>query len=490
MALLKQSTAYTRSFKMISSSDHFSLKTGAAPVVNLSKAGAAFGAAGGTVTEIANGWYKIALSTTDTNTLGDLAYYITGTGADDTDFCDQISSVIESDLATPTNITAGTITTVTNLTNLPTIPANWLTAAGTAADFGTEVAAAVWQDAVAGDFTVASSIGKALYVTNIAPGGSGGHMISGSNAGTTTLGALTVTGITTLTGNVVLSDGLTVSAPSTLNRAGVTVTGNGTGAAMSLAAGATGKGIAITTTAGDGLSILPNAGHAIVATGNGTSKHGMLITGGTAGTSDGASFVAGTGGVDLRAAITGNVTGNLSGSVGSVTGLIAANLDVAVSTRMATYTQPTGFLAATFPATVASTTNITAGTITTTTNLTNLPTIPANWLTAAGMAADASLEIADAVWDEAIAGHLSAGSTGAALNAAGSAGDPWITALPGAYAAGSAGFIVGTNLDAQVSTRLASADVSVSGGVISADIRKVNGTTVNGSGTAGTPWGP
>lgn len=38
-----------------------------------------------------------------------------------------------------TNI--GTIATVTNLTNLPTIPANWLTAAGTAADFTTEVVA-------------------------------------------------------------------------------------------------------------------------------------------------------------------------------------------------------------------------------------------------------------------------------------------------------------------------------------------------------------
>lgn len=38
----------------------------------------------------------------------------------------------------------------------------------------------------------------------------------------------------------------------------------------------------------------------------------------------------------------------------------ATNLDATVSGRMATYTQPTGFLAATFPATVASTTNITA----------------------------------------------------------------------------------------------------------------------------------
>lgn len=51
-----------------------------------------------------------------------------------------------------------------------------------------------------------------------------------------------------------------------------------------------------------------------------------------------------------------------------------SRLDAAVSSRMATYAQPTGFLAATFPGTVASTTNITAGTITTVTNLTNAPT--------------------------------------------------------------------------------------------------------------------
>jgi hypothetical protein len=53
--------------------------------------------------------------------------------------------------------------------------------------------------------------------------------------------------------------------------------------------------------------------------------------------------------VSWTVAITGNITGNLSGSVGSVTGLTPSNLDVAVSSRMATYTQPAGFLAATFP---------------------------------------------------------------------------------------------------------------------------------------------
>lgn len=99
MRLLKQSTAYTLLFKMISSSDHISLKTAASPVVNISKAGAAFGAAAGTVTEIANGWYKVALTTADTNTLGDLAFYITGTGADDTDFVVQVVAFDTQDSA-------------------------------------------------------------------------------------------------------------------------------------------------------------------------------------------------------------------------------------------------------------------------------------------------------------------------------------------------------------------------------------------------------
>ena len=123
-------------------------------------------------------------------------------------------------IASTTNITGGTITTTTNLTNLPAITANWLTAAGTAADFGTEIAAAIWQDTTAGDFTVAASIGKSVM------------------------------------NGVALGTGLTVNA---------------------------------------------------------------------------------------------------------VTGLTAANLDTTVSSRMATYVQPSGFLAATFPGgTIANTTNITA----------------------------------------------------------------------------------------------------------------------------------
>ena len=151
------------------------------------------------------------------------------------------------------------------------------------------------------------------------------------------------------------------------------------------------------------------------------------------------------------------------------------------------------------PAAPASTTNITAGTITTVTNLTNAPTagdFTATMKTSIGTAVAASAvasvtgnvggnvtgsvgsvtgavgsvtgavgsvtgltnaTIADQVWDEILSGHVVSGSTGEALGAAGAAGDPWITALPGAYSAGQAGYILGTNLNATVSSRLASA---------------------------------
>lgn len=51
--------------------------------------------------------------------------------------------------------------------------------------------------------------------------------------------------------------------------------------------------------------------------------------------------------------------------------------------------------------------------------------------------------IADAVWDEPIAGHATAGTTGAQLSAAGAAGDPWATVVPAAYADGTAGAAIG-----------------------------------------------
>lgn len=67
-------------------------------------------------------------------------------------------------------------------------------------------------------------------------------------------------------------------------------------------------------------------------------------------------------------------------------------------------------------------------------------TIPAQ---IAALTIPSAATIADAVWDEVTSGHVTAGTTGAAIVAAGAAGDPWGTALPGAYAAGTAGYKLG-----------------------------------------------
>ncbi len=166
--------------------------------------------------------------------------------------------------------------------------------------------------------------------------------------------------------------------------------------------------------------------------------------------------------VDTLTTYTGNTlqTGDSFGRIGAAgVGLTnlgdtrIANLDAAVTTRMATYTQPTGFLAATFPAgTIANTTNITAGTI-------------------------------------------AAVSSNVAGNVTGSVGS--VTGL------------TASNLDATVSSRLASTAYTAPDNTsvtaiktktdsltfttatqVDAHIRSVNNVTVSGAGTVGSPWGP
>jgi len=134
----------------------------------------------------------------------------------------------------------------------------------------------------------------------------------------------------------------------------------------------------------------------------------------------------------------------------------------------------------------------------------------ANVITAAATAADFGAEVADAVWDEALAGHVAAGSSGEAMAAAGTAGDPWTTALPGAYAAGQAGYVLGTNLNATVSSRASQTSLDTVDDLLDTEVaaikaktdqltftvanqldantESINATTVNGTGTSGDKW--
>lgn len=124
-----------------------------------------------------------------------------------------------------------------------------------------------------------------------------------------------------------------ISSASTAGN-GIFSQGAGGGHGLGLVAGSTGNGIRVLTTAGDGILVTPTGGHALNLTGNGTSKHGLLVTGGTAGTSDGFSAVAGTGGVPIRGDITGNITGtittatNLTNAPPDSTGVTSLMVDV------------------------------------------------------------------------------------------------------------------------------------------------------------------
>lgn len=90
MRILKQSTARSMVVFMTDSSDHVSGKTGLTLTITASKDGGAFSSISPTVTELANGWYKLALTTSHTDTLGDLALHITAAGADPTDVAAQV----------------------------------------------------------------------------------------------------------------------------------------------------------------------------------------------------------------------------------------------------------------------------------------------------------------------------------------------------------------------------------------------------------------
>lgn len=166
---------------------------------------------------------------------------------------------------------------------------------------------------------------------NATAGASGGLHINGSNSGTTTLAALTITG------SMTLSDGLLISR-STSNASAITATGNGTGhgAVFTSGSGATGDGVQMTSvstngngatlqgkgtgpgfittggltgnglkvvgggTSGDAILTSTTSGHGATFAGTGTTKHGINATGGAT-SSDGIRATGGGTGNGLNA---------------------------------------------------------------------------------------------------------------------------------------------------------------------------------------------
>lgn len=100
MKTLKQSTAYNLMVLMIDSTDHIAGKTGLTLAITASKNGAAFSSITPIITDRGSGWYNLELTDAHTDTLGDLAIHITGTGADPVDISMQVVARVTDDLAT------------------------------------------------------------------------------------------------------------------------------------------------------------------------------------------------------------------------------------------------------------------------------------------------------------------------------------------------------------------------------------------------------
>lgn len=88
--LLKQSTARNLLVFMTQSADHVTGLTGATLTITASKDGGAFASISPTVTERGSGWYSLALTSSHTDTLGDLALHVTAASADPTDLVRQV----------------------------------------------------------------------------------------------------------------------------------------------------------------------------------------------------------------------------------------------------------------------------------------------------------------------------------------------------------------------------------------------------------------
>lgn len=269
-------------------------------------------------------------------------------------------------------------------------------------------------------------------------------------------------------GNVVGSVG-SVVAPVTVGNVTGSVLGNVNGSVGSVL-GAVGSVTAPVTTGNVTGSVLGNVNGSVGSVGGNVVGSVGSVLGAVGSVTN--PVIAGN--------VTGSVFGNVNGSVGSVVGNVGGSVGSVVSP--VTTGNVTGSVAGSVGSVVAPVTvgtnndktgyflgtpqvydriGNTSGTMTNVLNVVNPITVGNvtgsvlgnvngsvnNVVQGVGLNTGTFLgAIADQVWDEQLSGHLSAGSTGNALNGAGAAGDPWQTTLPGAYTGSQAGNILASRM--------------------------------------------
>lgn len=117
-------------FLLVKSADPNTPLTGAQPAVMLGVNGAAFTAAGGTVGEIGDGWYKIKLSATETGTAGVLILRASAAGS--LEWRD-MHQVVLPDEAQPVDVDALTAAVLAKLPPPPPVDVDSIVTQATAA---------------------------------------------------------------------------------------------------------------------------------------------------------------------------------------------------------------------------------------------------------------------------------------------------------------------------------------------------------------------
>lgn len=488
MRYLKQSTAVDLAIgPFVDATDAVTAETALTitqPDIRLKKNGGAWGQknAAQTLSHEENGWYEVSLDATDTGTLGVLALAVHEAGA---------LPVWHEFMVLPANVydslVGGSDTLDVQVTG---IGASVITAAAIAAD-------AITDAKVASDVTIASVTGAVGSVT-----GAVGSVTGAVGSVTGNVGGNVVGSVGSVTAGVTLADDAITSAKVAASAVTELQAGLATQASVDTIDGIV-DAILVDTAeigaAGAGLTALASQASvntiddfldteiaAILADTNelqtditNGGRIDLLIDAIKAKTDLIPASPAATGDIPSAASIAdavwdedatahqtqgtfGQAIGDPGADTDTIWGLANTNLNATVSSRASQTSLDTldDFVDTEVAAIKAKTDNLPAS-----------PAATGDIPTAAA--------VADAVWDEAIAGHLSAGSTGLALNSAGAAGDPWSTAVPGAYGAGTAGKILGDNLNATVSSRASQTSVDTVDDFLDTEIAAIKAKTDN-----------
>lgn len=397
---MKQSTAYTITWMMYDSTTH-APKTGLSPTVKISKAGGAGATSTNSAAEVDStnlpGLYKLVLTTTETGTAGSFDVSATASGADPAAFHSQVIAIDLND-SVRLGLTALPNAAAAATGGLPTVDAN-----------------------------------NAVKVQS----GTGANQISLSS-GTVTVGTNNdKTGYTASTVSDKTGYSLTQTFPTNFSSLSIDASGR-----IDL-----GKWIGVAP-----LALSSQQVQAVVP-----SSTVVASVSGAVGSVTGSvgSVTGNVGGnvVGSVGSVTGNVGGNLTGTIGGLSVQAKADVNAEADTALSDYA-PLTAAGYTAPNNAGITSNSTdlgtlLGRLTALRAgyLDSLPHLDADVstrLAASGYTAPPSASTtAAAVWDLATAGHTTAGTFGAAMSAAGGAGDPWTIDLPASYATGTAGYILG-----------------------------------------------